>query len=287
MCQCGTLQRLLGITVKAFGCVMGFCFLWLFISSPALAQSAHDGDALLVEVRPEAQQVPIEFSFNLEPSVFYDEPDEIDGPAYRKRAKDKTVSLLLYGVTSQSVAEDAGFVQAPKTGRKTKNLKEFIDTHFEAVKRDYFNQDDPQAMRLVTGDPSFISQSMTSGDVQKPAKLAGVTMPAGDWTIGAGYTWDEKNPLLMKAPQKGLMVGMRYDGLKIPIQVSYMTSGREIGGVDMGGGKYVYDNIMVGATIPVKERWFVNTTLQYRNDRNRIDSEQQQFIITFGTKFKF
>jgi hypothetical protein len=260
----------------------GGTLLILTMSGQARSEPPQD-EALVVEVRPAMGR---DIILSLEPAVFYDEPDEIDGPAYRQRAKDRNMALLLYGVTNNGVTEAAN-VQQPKTAYKSKNLKQFIDAHFEDIKKDYFNQDDPQAMRLVTGDPSFISESMTSGNVQKPAKLAGFTVPAGDWTIGGGYTWDEKNPLLMKAPQKGMMVGLRYDGLKIPIQVSYMTSGREIGGVDLGGGKYVYDNIMVGATIPVKERWFVNTTVQYRNDRNRMDSEQQQLIITFGTKFKF
>jgi hypothetical protein len=239
------------------------------------------GQPLVVEIRPLR-----DITLSLEPSTIYTDSDAGD-LSYRQQAKAENIALLLYGVTNAPMVTMAP-VQPSKTAQPTKNLKEFMDSHFDEIKRDYFNQDDPDATRLVTGDPSFISQTMTEGIAQKPAKLAGFTIPKGDWTVGGGYTWGEENPLLMQAPKKGVIFGARYDGLKVPVQISYMTTGRDLGPVSTGGGDYIYDNVMIGTSIPLKDnKWYVNTTVQYRNDRNKIESDQQQLLFTVGTKIKF
>ena len=281
-------------SLTRFCAILGCCFCCATAAQAQMGLSAMEGQAapagkpLMVEVRPQTTNVVTnEISVTLDPTIFYDAPDDVDGKEFRKRAHDQKISLLLYGVTNAQPANgEVVAVQPMKAATQTKNLKQFLDAHFDEIKRDYFNQDDPEATRLVTGEASFISEAMVTNNAQKPAKLAGFTVPAGDWTIGGGYTWGEENPLLMKAPKKGVIVGARYDGFKVPIQVSYMTTGRDIG-VASFGGDYAYDNVMVGTTIPLKEKWFINTTLQYRNDRNRMEDEQRQFLITVGTKIKF
>ncbi|HEY1096465.1 MAG TPA: hypothetical protein VGF14_04425 [Alphaproteobacteria bacterium] len=279
-------------SLTRLGAILGCCFCCATAAQAQMGRAAMDTgagaavpkQALVVEVRP--QQID-EISVTLDPTIFYDEADDVDGKAYRQRAHDQKISLLLYGVTNAQPANgEIVAVQPMKAATQTKNLKQFLDSHFDEIKRDYFNQDDPEATRLVTGEASFISEAMVTNNAQKPAKLAGFTVPAGDWTVGGGYTWGEENPLLMKVPKKGVIVGARYDGLKVPIQISYMTTGRDIG-VASFGGDYAYDNVMVWTTIPIKEKWFLNTTLQYRNDRNRMEDEQRQFLITVGTKIKF
>lgn len=267
----------------------------VWIIQPAHGQMmTADSPPLMVEVTPlvPAIVIPLEFDdvqFSLQPTrvgadnMAWDSAD--DGQTFRRQTKDRTVNLLLYGVAEQVQATPD--VQPSNMPQVSRNLKQFMDGHFTSIKKDYFNQDEPDSARLVAGDASFISETMTRGLAQKPAKLAGATVPVGNWTFGGGYTWDEKNPATMQPVKKGMIVGARYNAGKVPVQISYMSTGRDIAGVSTGGGDYAYDNVMLGASIPVKEKWYINTTLQYRNDRNRIEEEQRQVILTFGTKIKF
>lgn len=264
----------------------------VWIARPAHGQVPMDSPPLMIEVTPLVPAAPLEFAdvrFSLQPervdanNMAWDSAD--DGETFRRQTKDRTVNLLLYGVAEP--AQPGQNVQTSELPQVSRNLKQFMDGHFASIKKDYFNQDTPESARLVAGDASFISETMTRGLPQKPAKLAGATVPVGNWTFGGGYTWDEKNPATMQPVKKGLIVGARYNAGKVPVQISYMTTGRDIAGISTGGGDYAYDNVMVGASIPVKEKWYVNTTMQYRNDRNRIEEEQKQIIVTIGTKFKF
>ena len=269
--------------------------------SPAHAQSMSDevipGAPLMVEVMPLQQAVPVaiplpmpDIELNLQPSTDYgpnnmawDSAD--DGQTFRRQTKDKTIKLLLYGVADTGQGEGVQDSNLPKVSR---NLKQFMDGHFASIKKDYLTPDNPEAMRLVAGDPSFISESMTRGMAQKPAKLAGVTVPVGPVTVGGGYTWGESNPALMQTAKRGLIVGASYKIGKVPVQVSYLSAGHDVAGVSMGG-KDPYDSVMFGASYTIKERWTVNSTMQYRNDRNRdlYEDEQKQVVITIGTKLKF
>ncbi len=261
---------------------------------PASAQDMPDGAPLLIEVSPEPIApviLPVRnIELNLQPSTDYsadrmawDSAD--DGETFRRQTRDKTLKLLLYGVTDNNASTDT--VQNSNMPQVSRNLKQFMDGHFASIKKDYFTQEDPTAARLVAGDPSFISETMTRGMAQKPAKLAGATIPIGEnLTFGGGYTWGETNPTLVEPAKRGMIVGLRYNAGNVPIQVSYLSAGRDVAGFSTGG-KELYDNLMIGASIPVKDKFYINSTIQYRNDRSRVDNEQQQLMITFGTKIKF
>ena len=287
----------LGFFTVTTGCALTLACTLLY-ASRVQAQGLADGGTapLLIEVTPAPPPAldagvplpaPLEnINLNLVPERVFASDARAEGATYRQRAQKQKIALLLYGVTNAPVdAEDA--VQPGYTTHPTKNLKQFIDGHFAAIKRDYFEQENPEAARLVAGDTSFISETMTQGIAQKPAKLAGGTVPVGNWTFGGGYTWGEKNPLLMEAAKKGIIIGGRYDGLKAPVQISYMATGRKIAGFSTGNGSMPYDSVMVGTNIPMMEKLSVNTTLQYRNDRSMLEASQRQVIVTVGTKIQF
>ena len=278
------------------GTVLATCLCAHAVHAQTSTDAVSAGVPLVIEVTPLQQTAPVAIplpvphvELNLQPTaefgsnrMAWDSAD--DGETFRRQTNDKTIKLLLYGVadTGQADIQDSNL---PKVSR---NLKQFMDGHFASIKKDYFNQDKPDATRLVAGDPSFISESMTRGMAQKPAKLAGVTIPLGSVTVGGGYTWGENNPALMQSAKRGLIVGASYKIGKVPLQISYLSAGHDVAGVSTGG-KDPYDSLMFGASIPLKDRWVINSTVQYRNDRSRdlYEDEQRQIVITIGTKIKF
>ncbi len=204
-----------------------------------------------------------------------------DTYSYRKENDSRTIGLMLYGFQNQPVTA------APSILKDRKALSGFFQQHLAAVKRDYLGQDGNQTFSILTGDRSFTSTSLNRGLEQDPAKMVGITLPVGGFTLGGGYTWGEKNPaILSRGSNEGLMAGVAYDTGKVGFQLSYLVTGRKVAGFDVGGGTQ-YDSLMFGTSWRVNDRMGVTATAQYRRDKDDLTTGDSQAVFTIGTMFKF
>jgi hypothetical protein len=208
--------------------------------------------------------------------------------SYRKETDKRTVALMLYGFQT---SEEAVAAPAPSNNgilKDRKALSGFFKQHWQSVKRDYLGQDGTQSMQVLAGEDSFTSVSLNRGIGIEPAKMVGVTIPSGRFTVGAGYTWGEENPaMMMRTTTEGFMVGMAYDTGTVGYQLSYLTSGQEVAGMEIGGTDIRYDSIMFGASWRVNERMGVTSTIQYRRDNDQLTTGDSHAVFTVGTKWKF
>ncbi len=196
---------------------------------------------------------------------------------------------MLYGF--QTSEETAAAAAAPASGsilKDRKALSGFFKQHWQSVKRDYLGQDGTQSMQVLAGEDSFTSVSLNRGIGIEPAKMVGITIPSGRFTIGAGYTWGEENPaVMMRTTNEGFMIGMAYDTGTVGYQLSYLSSGQEVAGMEIGGSDIRYDSLMFGASWRVNERMGVTATMQYRKDNDDLTTGDSQTVFTVGTKWRF
>jgi hypothetical protein len=207
------------------------------------------------------------------------EPEGADDYSYRKVNHDKTINVMLYGFKDESPSESI----IPKD---RKALNAFFHQHWESVKRDYLGGDDKEGIKFAAGDDSMTA-GVNRGVGMEPAKLAGITIPVGKFTLGGGYTWGEKNPAYLMETTEGFIVGAGYDTGRSGFQISYLTSGQEIMGLEVGGTDIRYSSIMFGTSFRVNERLGVTATAQYRSDSDPLTTGKHQAVFTIGTKWKF
>ncbi len=211
------------------------------------------------------------------------EPTSETDYSFRKSQQDKTINLMLYGFKDQPDNSVLGtFI--PKNRRA---LNAFFSEHLQRFKQDYLGSDEARSFRLVTGGDSFTSTPINRGISGDVARMAGVTVPMGKFTLGGGYTWGEENPALMLQTADGLMVGASYDTGKVGVQLSYLASGYSIAGFDVGGGDYEYQSIMLGTSFRVNNRMAIAATAQYRTDNDPLTTGSSQAIFTVGTRWRF
>lgn len=209
------------------------------------------------------------------------EPEGDKDYSYRKVTREKHINLMVYGFKDPSGQEDSII---PKN---RKALSSFFGQHLKSLKRDYLGQNGSQTFTLVTGDESFASTPMNRGIQGDAAKMAGVTVPFGKLTVGGGYTWGEENPALMLKTTEGFLVGAAYDTGRYGFQVSYLTSGQEIAGIEIGGTDVRYNSLLFGTSFKVNERIGITATAQWRNDNDPLTTGSSQGVFTIGTRWKF
>jgi hypothetical protein len=207
------------------------------------------------------------------------EPEGDRAYSYRQFTREKHIKLMVYGFKDQNPGD-----LIPKGRRK---LSSFFDQHLKSLKRDYLGQDGTQKFTFVTGDDSFTSTPINRGIQGDVAKMVGITIPVGKFTVGGGYTWGEENPALMLKTTEGLMAGASYDSGKMGFQLSYLTSGQEIAGIEMGGEDVRYNSLMFGTSFRVNDRIGITATAQWRNDNDPLTTGRSQGIFTVGTRWKF
>lgn len=201
--------------------------------------------------------------------------------SYRRVNHDKVIAVMLYGFQPQP-----GFIQSiiPKD---KKALSGFFKQHFDNIKRDYLPQIDQSTMRFVAGDEAFTSRQINRGIESEPARMAGVTVPMGNVTLGGGYVWGEKNPAMMMPVTDGLFVGASYETGDTGFQISYLTAGQDVAGFEAGGTDIQYSSVLVGTTFRVSKRMSLTATAQYRNDKDPLTTGDRAAVFTIGTRWKF
>lgn len=204
--------------------------------------------------------------------------------AYRKIYNEKTVAVMLYGFygTPQQAANDN--ILIPKD---RKNLGAFFKNHVDRIKRDYIGDQHGDSVKIMTGQTAFTSTQMNRGIDIEPARMAGITIPAGKFTFGGGYTWGEKNPALMMPTGDGMFAGFSYDTGNLGFQASFLTSGQEVLGWEVGNNDYRYSSLMLGTSFKMNKRTAVTATLQFRNDNDPGTTGDQQVIATVGTAWRW
>lgn len=214
--------------------------------------------------------------------LMLDASDKRDSYSYRKMYHDKSISIMLFGFRDQPVRDRPASILKDR-----KALSAFFDHHFNRIKDDYFSKD-PNKMRLVAGERAFNSTELNRGPGIEPAKMAGMTVPFGKVTVGGGYTWSEKNPAMLRLTKaEGFFVGGAYDTGKLGVQLSYLTSGQEVMGFEIGGTDIRYDSLMLGTSFRVNKRMGLTATLQYRKDEDPLTTGEKNVIFTVGTRWKF
>lgn len=208
-----------------------------------------------------------------------------DGSAYRQAHHDKTIAVMLFGF--QPGQNNNSPAPAPEILKDRRALSGFFKQHWNTVKRDYLGQDGTQAVRLLAAEESFTSATLNRGLNEEPAKMVGFTIPAGAFTWGGGYTWGEKNPAVMLRATDGLMMGVSYESETTSFQISYLTSGQEVAGMEIGGTNIRYDSLMFGTSWRVNERIGVTATAQYRHDNDPLTTGAAEAVFTIGTRWKF
>ena len=204
-----------------------------------------------------------------------------DAYSYRRENDSRTIGLMLYGFQNQPATA------TPSILKDRKALSGFFKQHLAMVKQDYLGQDGKQSLNILTGEPSFTSGPLNRGLETEPAKMVGVTLPIGRFTVGGGYTWGEENPaILSRGDNEGLMAGVAYDTGKTGFQLSYMVTGRKVAGFDVGGGTR-YESLMLGSSWRVSPRMGVTATAQYRRDKDDLTTGDSQAVFTVGTMWKF
>lgn len=204
--------------------------------------------------------------------------------SYREAHEKKTLSLMLYGFQTDAPPLPQ---QGASIMKDKKALSGFFKKHWENVKRDYLGQDGDQLLRLSAGDDSFTSASVNRATNLPAAKLVGATVPVGKFTVGGGYTWDEENPALMLPSTSGLMAGVSFDDGNTGYQLSYLASGQEFMGFEIGKSAYRYESLMFSTSFRVTDKIGLTATAQYRHDADPITDGDQQMVFTIGTKWKF
>lgn len=201
--------------------------------------------------------------------------------SYRNAHREKTINLMVYGFKDGSGAPTDEIIPKDK-----KALNAFFHQHWDRVKRDYLGGNNPDSMRFVAGDDSFTAPVNRGIDVE-PAKMVGMTVPIGKLTVGGGYTWGDDNPAYMLKTTDGIMVGAGYDMGRTGFQISYLTSGQEVMGFEIGGNDIRYNSLMFGTSFRVNDRVGLTATVQYRDDSDPLTTGDKQAIFTVGTKWKF
>jgi hypothetical protein len=206
--------------------------------------------------------------------------------SYRDVNEARTISFMLYGFDNSApqMQQKPSYTNILKD---RKALSGFFKEHWDTVKRDYLGQDGTQRMNFLAGEDSFTSVSLNRGIGLEPAKMIGITFPYQHITWGAGYTWGEENPALMLKTTEGFMLGFGYDTGHTGFQLSYLSSGQEIVGLEVGGTDIRYDSLMFGSSWRVNERMGVTATAQYRRDNDPLTTGDTQAIFTIGTKWRF
>lgn len=203
--------------------------------------------------------------------------------SFRKTQRDKTINLMLYGFKDQP--QNFGIASVIPKNRRALNA--FFSEHLQRFKQDYLGPDESRNFRIVTGGNSFTSEPINRGISGDVARMAGVTIPMGKFTVGGGYTWGEENPALMLQTADGLMLGASYDSGKYGVQLSYLASGYSVAGFDIGGGDNRYQSIMLGTSFRVTDRMGMTATAQYRTDDDPLTTGSSQAIFTVGTRWRF
>ena len=230
----------------------------------------------LLTVRAAHAEEPVPFNLLFEPTKPVDN-------TYRRENRDKTIHIMLYGLKDeQQSADDGNLIPKDK-----KALNAFFKQHWENVRRDYLGQDANASMRVMAGDESFTSRSLNQNMNGDPAKMFGLTVPVGKWTVGGGYTWGEKNPALMLKTTEGFFAGASYDMGRTGFQISYLTSGEEVMGLKIGGTSVHYNSVLLGTSFRVNKRMGLTATVQYRQDDDPLTTGDRQAVFTVGTKWKF
>jgi len=211
------------------------------------------------------------------------EPEQSQDTTYRQENRDKTINIMLYGLKQPggAVVEQDAVIPKDK-----KALNAFFKQHWANIRHDYLG-DNQGNMRVMAGDESFASKSLNENIGQDTAKMVGLTVPVGKWTVGGGYTWGEKNPALMLKTTEGFFGGVSYDAGRTGFQVSYLTSGQEIAGLEIGGTDIHYQSVMIGTSFRVNDRMGLTATVQYRRDDDPLTTGDAQAIFTVGTRWKF
>lgn len=211
------------------------------------------------------------------------EPEQAKDYSYRQVNHDKTIHLMLYGLKDSPAPEIKDNSLIPKD---KKALNAFFKQHWESIRHDYLG-DKNDGMNVVAGEESFASKSLNENIGMDNAKMVGLTIPIGKATIGGGYTWGEKNPALMLKTTEGFFAGASYDIGRTNVQVSYLTSGQEVLGLEAGGTDINYSSILVGTSFRVNRRMGLTATMQYRHDDDPLTTGNSQAVFTVGTKWKF
>jgi hypothetical protein len=213
-------------------------------------------------------------------AVLLQPQQEGDDYSYRQVNKAKTINIMLYGFTPTTGEQDTSVIPKDR-----KALNAFFRQHWETVKQDYLGGN-TGTMKFVAGDDS-ITAPVNRGAGIEPAKMAGITVPVGKFTLGGGYTWGEKNPAYLMKTTDGLMVGAGYDTGRTGFQVSYLTSGQKVMGFEVGGSNIHYSSMMMGTSFRINDRIGLTATAQYRTDDDPLTTGTHQAIFTIGTKWKF
>lgn len=144
-----------------------------------------------------------------------------------------------------------------------------------------------ERLSVHTGDESFFSQDINRDIDIDHAKLAGLSLDIGQWTIGGGYTWGEENPTYVLEPE-GVIAGLSYRGKNWNLQFTGMTTGHDIIGYEMGDYDYRYNGLSMGMNYAITDQTGLSAMVQYLD---RYEYEEDQFsdniIVTIGTRITF
>lgn len=210
--------------------------------------------------------------------IFITEQSYTDDYQYAHEARKATTSIMLFGVTD--VQKD----KSTNIPHYTPDLPQFIDSHLKSAKNGLLSNLQDEDFDVYAGDSSFFSEDMNRGVSTKSAKLVGLAMDFGRWTVGGGYTWDEENPAFLNENEEGFILGSSYRKNDWAIQASYMATGDAF---SFGGGDK-YSSYILGASYAPSSGVGYTATVQfqqYDGDKTYIDDNEVRFTI--GTKIKF
>lgn len=92
---------------------------------------------------------------------------------------------------------------------------------------------------------------------------------------------------MTRVKAEGMFVGASYDTGNAGFQLSYLTSGQEVAGAEIGGTDIRYDSLMLGTSFRINRRMGMTATLQYRNDKDPLTTGEKHAVVTVGKRWKF
>ena len=210
--------------------------------------------------------------------IFVTEHNYTDDYQYAAETRKNTTSIMLFGVTDYQSDNPTNIPHY------TPSLPQFIDSHLKSAKSGLLSRFQDEEFDVYAGDNSFFSENMNRGVSTESAKLAGLAMDFGRWTIGGGYTWDEENPAFLDENEEGFILGSSYAKDDWAIQASYMATGDAF---SFSGGEKYSSYILGASYAPTSGVGYTATVQfqQYDGDKSYIDDNEVRFTI--GTKIKF
>lgn len=198
------------------------------------------------------------------------------------RMKDNSIALFGQNISAPTDRASMNYYNPDLTDRFETQLRSLRSGIKGIVGSSSFDR-----LSMYAGDDSFFSTAINRDIDVDHAKLAGMSVDIGQWTIGGGYTWGEDNPGYFLEPE-GVIGGLSYRGNNWNIQFSGMTTGHDAIGFEMGEYDYRYNGFSVGMNYSITDKTGLSAMVQYLD---RYEFEEDQFtdnlIVTIGTRITF